>query len=275
MKATVFFSLFLAIFWLMTPSTVSSQTRQEKRQIADIENEISRLQSQVNRLENSLADTTYLAAMEAKVTTEIAKLASDTLNPVDIPSLLAAKKQIDAKSIVLGQIRHEKFVTRAKNRETQNQVNGLYARIGQLEVSRKAIFDRYTTSTGIPREMTQNTAKRRLQANVVRREESSINVLEHLPVYGTVVDSTVLFKVVVDNKAIGTVSFQFKPLNGGLAQAIAVPAKTKTEITLVPGNYLVIAEYRSTIKTTTITVDRVVQNYEGIPCHGYTFYPAF
>lgn len=275
MKATVFFAALLAIFWLMTPSVVSSQTRQENRQIADIENEISRLQNQANRLENSLADTTYLAAMEAKVTTEIAKLVADTVNPVDIPSLLTATKQIDAKNVILGQIRHERFLARKQNREIQNQLNGLYARIAQLETSRKAIFDRYTTTTDIPREMTQNTMKRRLQSNVVRREESSINVLEHLPVYGNMVDSTVLLKVVVDNKAIGAVSFQFKPLNGGLAQPIAVPAKTKMEIFLVPGDYLVIAEYRSSLKTTIITVDRVVANYEGIPCHGYTFYPAY
>lgn len=276
MKTNTVYSLILAIFWLMiTAPSVSSQTRQENKQITDIEKEISRLQNQANRLENSLEDTTSVALVEAKLTTMVANLQADTANPQNVFTQLKSVKNLKKVSGMLFEAKKEKAEKLNKNRAIISQLTGVYSRIAQLEQNRKTIFDRYTNTTGIPREMTQNTMKRRLQANVIRREESSINVLEHLPVYGDIVDSTVVLKVVIDNQAIGTVSFQFKPLNGGLPMAIAVPAKTITTITLVPGDYTVIAQYHSTLKSGTLNVSRVVKNYSGIPCHGYTMYPSY
>ncbi|MFA5163682.1 MAG: hypothetical protein WC441_04145 [Patescibacteria group bacterium] len=260
---------------MFTAPVASGQTRQENRQIAHIEGEITRLQNQANRLENSMEDTSSTIMVESKLMALIAKLQADTANPKDVTSQLKSIRELKKLSSLLNETRKSKAEQVRNNRAVASQLTGLYSRIAQLEQNRKAIFDRYTNTTGIPREMTQNTMKRRLQANVIRREESSINVLEHLPIYGTMVDSTIMLKVVIDNQAIGMVSFQFKPLNGGLSQSIAVPAKTRMEITLVPGNYLVVTEYRSTLRAINLTVGRVVQNYAGIACHGYVFYPPY
>lgn len=276
MKTTTFLSVILAIFWLMfTAPVASGQTRQENRQIAHIEGEITRLQNQANRLENSMEDTSSTIMVESKIMDLIAKLQADTANPKDVTSQLKSIRELKKLSSLLNETRKSKAEQVRNNRAVASQLTGLYSRIAQLEQNRKAIFDRYTNTIGIPREMTQNTMKRRLQANVIRREESSINVLEHLPIYGTMVDSTIMLKVVIDNQAIGTVSFQFKPVNGGLPQSVAVPAKTRTEINLIPGDYLVVTEYRSALHALNLTVGRVVQDYAGTACHGYVFYPPY
>lgn len=276
MKTTVF-SFILAIFMAST-SFVSAQTRQENRQIRDLEAEITRLQSQANRLKNQQEDTTYLVALERRVSSSIAALTSDTADPSDVASYQRAQVQLREKQALLTQIRNDRKQASVANQSLQLEINGLYARISQLESSRRAIFDRYATTEDIPRELTQNTMRRRQQSNVVRREELSLEVLKNLPVYGDTVGEVIRFKVIVENNLIFDATFDIVPIDGGLSLPVVVPPNSKETIFLVPGNYMVLCTNNATGKIVgakAMGVDRMVKIVKGEECHGFTASPRY
>jgi len=279
MKNVSIFSVILAVFIsVMSLTSVSAQTRQERRQIANLEKEISRLKFDAGRIQNQVEDTTYYINLEGRIQTEISRLKSDTTTPGSVQIYMSAKKQLAERKTLLGRIQKDHQAAVRKNKNLIDQANGLYSRIGQLEKSRKVIFDRYTTTTSIPREMTQNTTKRRLQANVIRREESSLDVLEHLPIYGDMVDTTIRFKVVLENTMMWDVTILVKPVNGGLEQSIVLSPGTMTEINLIPGSYQAVVKANNTgrlVGTGPLTVSRVVRDYKGIECHGFVTTPKY
>lgn len=277
-KLTVFVVILAAFLSGSLNSSLSAQTRQEKKQISAIEKEISLKQVEANRFKNQMEDLGFYASAEARVVRVIAGLKADTSAPKDIKTFALAQKELKEKNLLLVKIQEEKAKATAKNKGLTEAANLVYARIDELENSRQVILDRYTTTTNIPREMTHNTMKRRLQANVIRREESSLDVLEHLPVFGDIVDTTLRLKAILANTMINDVTFLVKQLDGGLPQPIVIAPGETSEIFLVPGNYVVIVKNNSTgriVGTGSMPIDRVVKYYKGLECHGFASTPRY
>lgn len=279
MKNSVFFVVILAIFGLcFLGSELSAQTRQQTRQMNSLDREITRLSGDVRRLNLQRDGDSYVVLLQQKLENESRELRFDTLNPSSLRAYESAKQELANKRAQIINLEKSRLGVSKHNGEIDSKIAVVSSRLAQLEGARKTIFDSYTTTTGIPREMNQNTMRRRLQSNVIRREEASIDVLEHLPIYGDMVDTTVRFMAILSNNLIFDATFMVKPCNGGLPISITLAPGQNEEIFLIPGSYQVIMINNSSgrlICNVPLTISRVVHNYKGTECHGFAATPRW
>ena len=144
--------------------------------------------------------------------------------------------------------------------------------VAKHEVEVKVADVRTNPDNPIPFVMTRLQMRRRLQSNVIRRQELVFKKLEQNPVYG----SELGFKGIIDNKYAYPVTFKFTPLDGGESKSVFVLAGKMQIETLVPGTYAVqfLDGGRELCSPSIFTVNAVINSYGGTPCHWFAYMPS-
>jgi hypothetical protein len=153
-----------------------------------------------------------------------------------------------------------------------SELVALNKKIKVLEARKDSIFDRYTSSTEIPDELTSCELKARRMANVAKREKMVLDKIRANINNPGLVDSAG-YKVIVKNNYYKDVNFIICPRDGGDKISVYLGGNEKNHIFLLPGVYSICYQVNGNNmgQPTSLHIDGSVHLYEGEKCFGYIF----
>lgn len=225
----------------------------------------------------------------SKLTTEIERLESSKNRGEDL-YLLSLKRSLEQKKRSFSL-----FLKRASSAEEvekeKEEISKLESQIATIEAERTQVAGEKLESLKlqlaklqeeqrlnyreVPVELSALRRNRRLNANVLRRQEIGLRVLEQRTNTGATPDF-VIDKIIIDNKNGRPANFIFRPLDGGEKLAVSLAPKSKESHHLIPGSYqveILVNGYLQGVHR--LTIDGSLSYYEGEPCAGFAYTSAY
>lgn len=260
------------------------QSRQERKQIRLLDKEILKNQKEVSRLKDEKkVDYSEVIKNTQK---KIDSLQKEFNQAASLRLLNSLNSEIKSEARYKSKL-EEKMVGFDKNKFIEIQIQNKEKLIVELQNQRNLIFDRYATTTEIPKEVSRRTFKLRGRSNILRREELSLKKTEII-LNSSIVDSSnsqcaikpsgkkIGYKVLIDNEYWRAITFEFVPIDGGEFNSANVkPTRNSifTEIYLLPGTYEV--RYKNggeeIFLRQIMHIDGVVRNYQGQDCFNFAW----
>lgn len=242
--------------------SISGQTAQEKRQMRIIENEISRLESDLKHLKKKF---------EKDKKIEIYHLRRE-LRELDISYRRNGGDQSqdwfeDTKDSLQFRIGFVESIT--SNLDIEFKLEEL----NEMRKKREAMIEEWTRpERNVPREMSWTTKRRRQRSNTIRREELTLSKIEE-NINQTINPSGKEggYKIILHNEYSLNTTFILKGLDGGQRLAVSLPPKTKSRHYVLPDTYIVecwVAGRRQN-QVYELTVDGQVHHHDEEPCFGF------
>jgi len=275
----VVFALFAT---LVAVSAFAQPTRQQRKQLDMLEEEITREKIALVKLEGSLYPdySQKITALQAE---------SDSVKQIVPPadSIAAAKRALETRLLVEKNQKQIIHLTAAsaeayKNAEIEANIETKKNKIRELEEQRDRIFFSVATTDEIPREMDRCTTRRRHNANHIRREELVLQKVES-GLNGqsgqsiTPVADSAGFMIILHNDYALPIQFSIAGINGGDTKSYVLRKGEKTKVYLIPGQYMVtFLRGGNTIgHPVVLTIDGSVHNYMGEDCFGFAYMPRY
>lgn len=288
MKRMKMMPLLLAIGLLMPFISGLSQTKQEKEQIYLLERQIKKDQRKLAQLERQRKpDYTQMI--------ENLRIEIDSLDN-ELATVNSVRRENEINLLIISlkdkKRRLERKMVGVDNSFVDFQIDHVQKQIIDLQNQRDLIFMRYSTTTDIPKEVSQSTVRKRERGNTLRREEMVISKMEINLKESTLdsgydkrnysivpKDKKVGYKVIIDNEYWRPITFEFVPKDGGEYYSVNVrPTKNGkfTEIYLLPGMYDVHYKNGGTdiCLPRVMHIDGVIRNYQGVDCFNYAWMPS-
>lgn len=276
MRKFVIFLVMIAGMVVGQQQVFSQATRQEEKQLALLEKEITRLENIINQEEKSFAKNKHEVQFELWKKLRALEIQSDPRRAASVAEIEWLKSEMERIKL---QIDSVESIPSSSNSELDYKKKQLV----YLQNQRDEMIQNFLSpDLAIPREMGPVTKNRRLRSNVVRREELVLAKIENnIGSSGAAinpVDSPQGYKVIFDNKYSLSTTFVLVPLNGGERVAISLSPKTRQNVFVLPGKYLVefIVNGRKWEELTSpLTIDGTSHLYEGELCFGFVYKSKF
>ncbi len=284
MKKSVIIMVMLVVSTVSAISLSAQPTKQERKQLESLDREIRKLDFQINRLELKIYSSGY-SHIDYLGEIKILKAKVDSLARFK-PKNVVEMAQRDAQITKLDSMIQHDYQQLAKQPDVRNLVQDLnwkWQHLEKLIKIRDVIYDHVYTSNQIPKEMGNVTVHRRLNSNVVRRQEMVIGKIEN-NLNGTSVSvaptdtgmiTSAGYKVIFHNYYYDNVNFRVEPLNGGDRTSYTLKSGGKEVHYLIPGSYLIHYYSAGTelCSPQIMTIDGQVRSYEGEPCYNFAYMP--
>lgn len=263
MKNLMIFLAFITVAVISQP--VHAQTRHEKKQLSLLENEINRVQIEINNLEREFKINQAKERQELKRRLTLLERQAD-------PRFAKSAEELEAAVIEIALVQEQLKAVESKISNMDMELK--YIEIGELKEKRTEMIAGWYQSENMPKEMSVVTKNRRQRANVVRREELVLSKIEtNLSAVEPSAGEYGGYKVIFDNKYGLNTTFVLRGLNGGERLAVSLGPRTKEIHHVLPGKYIV--EYhvngRRLENTKVLTVDGQRHFYESEPCFGFVY----
>jgi hypothetical protein len=279
MKKIVVFLIMAAITAAISSPAVA-QTKQQFKQMANLKREISQLNLEIQKLQNSLQPdySDNIKALNAEIIAlEVVK---DSLNGSTASDALdrfaEIERQIDLKK-KWQEFYAAKAIKFSENIWINAEIKKNQTKVALLETERDRIFLAVNTGNEIPKEMSNYTRRRCQNSNVVRREELVISKVENNIGAVNPQSSRSGYLVILENQNSNIASFEICPLNGGETTSHVLASDKTLDIYLVPGRYLVtvvLGGYKR-YAPEVLEITGQVKTVLGRECFGYSLIPSW
>lgn len=279
--------LAISIMLIVSASSIAQPTRQERKELTSLDREIKKLDFQINRLELKIYSAGY-SPVDYLGEIKTLKTRVDSLAKFK-PKNVVEMAQRDAQIAKLDSMIQYDYQQLAKMPDVRNLIQDLnwkWNRIEKLVKDRDRIYDRVYISNQIPREMGDKTVHRRLNSNIVRRQEMVIGKIEN-SVNGTSVSVASIssqpgmitndgYKVIFHNVYCSNVVFKIEPVDGGDRTAYCLKSGQKEIHYLLPGRYLIhyLSDGVELCSPQILNIDGQVRTYEGESCYNFAYMPS-
>ncbi len=270
--------VFVVALMLILVNNISAQTIREKKQVQLLSKEISSLNKEIRNLQNSLLfdyslDITELYKVNSLLILRL-KSEVDSLRVQNIQdSLKMCKKRIKILEMETIPVDRAEVALEISNKKRRAQ---------DLENEKDNIFVRYSTSRALPDELTRKERIIRTRTNVVRRDDLVLRKIENniSSSSSAMIDpsgSNSGYKIILANDYATPISFVINPVNGGEKKVVLLEARTKMNVYLISGMYLVSFNKGGTQfgESRPLTVNGVVHVYKGEECFGFAYMPRY
>lgn len=232
----------------------------------DLSREIGKLTTEIERFENSRdrGEDLYLLSLKRSLEQRKRGFHLFLKRASSVEEVEKEKEEISKLEAQIATIEAERAQVGEEN------LQNLKHQLATLQAEQKATYRE------VPVELTALRRNRRLNANVLRRQEIGLKALEQRTSAGGAAPNFVIDKIIIDNKNSRPANFIFRPLDGGEKLAVSLAPKSKETHCLIPGSYqveILVNGYLQGIHR--LTIDGSLSYYEGEPCAGFAYTSAY
>ena len=273
-------NFFLVAFIVLATSVFAQMSTPDNNKVRALDKEINRLEKVIGDRNKEMVNLSDYSTLIKKEQVSLDSLRA--LDPKTAYGLKLKDKAVKDKSDFLNALvkKQNKFESESWKFK---EIKSLSAQLVEYKSDREVIFQNYIADSGTQKELGCVQTKRlfrglavrhadRIETNEARREELTFDKLKQNPVYG---DSLGL-SVIIANKYWMPITFQFTPMDGGESKSILVyPGKVIKKM-FVPGKYLVsyLNGGREICESRQVTVNAVINDYNGMDCHAFVYMPS-
>lgn len=271
MKRVVIFSVMLAIFLAISAVSQAQFTAAERQQLRDVENRVKKLDNEIKALRarigndkaNQWDQLNYQLGTIEGLVAELDQLDSIYINYKEsmYDSLASVAENANRAIIALEAVKPTKF----------DQLRSKMEEKKELEQTATNIFRKYSLFKGVPPEMKDRQLRHRLNANIARRQEMTLQIDEkNLSAYTS--SDSAGYRVILKNFYTSPVDFVITPLDGGQSGRNLLSSGQELTVRLIAGQYLVNfylnGQQLSPVK---VVVDGTLKTFLNKKCFGYAY----